>query len=244
MSDRKRAKPAEASGTEVTRFNALRHGVLSRYTVLPVGGRGRIPRLGRRARRRARTAGTDRGASGRGTGRDPLAQAPAAPGGGRRPSARGLDVAPSQPRSDTAKSGGGAARLRSTDLGTPGRPSAPRLTDTEDAVREREEDEAMTAKLSTCSARAATTPTRPRRLREDTQQWWAGTKARDHAELEEDEEPFTAEDSCRAKTPRARPQYATTEGSGSLGPGIEEVRRSNPLSSTNYCCNLCYISVI
>jgi hypothetical protein len=32
-----------------------------------------------------------------------------------------------------------------------------------------------------------------RRLREDTQQWWAGTIARDHAELEEDEEPFTAD---------------------------------------------------
>jgi hypothetical protein len=29
------AFPAEASGTEITRFNALRHGVLSRYTVLP-----------------------------------------------------------------------------------------------------------------------------------------------------------------------------------------------------------------
>ena len=27
--------PAETSGTEITRFNALRHGVLSRYTVLP-----------------------------------------------------------------------------------------------------------------------------------------------------------------------------------------------------------------
>jgi hypothetical protein len=29
------ALPAEAGGTEITRFNALRHGVLSRYTVLP-----------------------------------------------------------------------------------------------------------------------------------------------------------------------------------------------------------------
>src|SRR3954466_5408835 len=27
--------PAQTSGTEITRFNALRHGVLSRYTVLP-----------------------------------------------------------------------------------------------------------------------------------------------------------------------------------------------------------------
>ena len=27
--------PAEIAGTEITRFNALKHGVLSRYTVLP-----------------------------------------------------------------------------------------------------------------------------------------------------------------------------------------------------------------
>src|SRR5215218_10323622 len=29
------ALPTKTSGTELTRFNALRHGVLSRYTVLP-----------------------------------------------------------------------------------------------------------------------------------------------------------------------------------------------------------------
>jgi hypothetical protein len=27
--------PAETAGTDITRFNALRHGVLSRFTVLP-----------------------------------------------------------------------------------------------------------------------------------------------------------------------------------------------------------------
>jgi hypothetical protein len=30
-------------------------------------------------------------------------------------------------------------------------------------------------------------------LREDTRQWWADTLARDPAELEEDDEPFTAD---------------------------------------------------
>ena len=35
MSELKPARPADTVGTEVTRFNALRHGVLSRYTVLP-----------------------------------------------------------------------------------------------------------------------------------------------------------------------------------------------------------------
>jgi hypothetical protein len=34
MTETKPALPAE-TGTEITRFNALRHGVLSRYTVLP-----------------------------------------------------------------------------------------------------------------------------------------------------------------------------------------------------------------
>lgn len=35
MTESKPALSAETSGTEITRFNALRHGVLSRYTVLP-----------------------------------------------------------------------------------------------------------------------------------------------------------------------------------------------------------------
>jgi hypothetical protein len=35
MNETKSAMQAEAGGTEITRFNALRHGVLSRYTVLP-----------------------------------------------------------------------------------------------------------------------------------------------------------------------------------------------------------------
>jgi len=67
--------------------------------------------------------------------------------------------------------------------------------DTEDAVRDMEEDEAMTRQaLDLLNSRrndpyeAATAA-----LREDTQQWWADTLARDPAELEEDEEPFTAD---------------------------------------------------
>src|ERR1700757_5023288 len=35
MTEPKPMPPGETGGTEVTRFNALRHGVLSRYTVLP-----------------------------------------------------------------------------------------------------------------------------------------------------------------------------------------------------------------
>ena len=35
MTETKPSLPAETDGTDITRFNALRHGVLSRYTVLP-----------------------------------------------------------------------------------------------------------------------------------------------------------------------------------------------------------------
>jgi hypothetical protein len=35
MNETKSALPAKIGGAEITRFNALRHGVLSRYTVLP-----------------------------------------------------------------------------------------------------------------------------------------------------------------------------------------------------------------
>ena len=35
MSETTPTLPAESAGTEITRFNALKHGILSRYTVLP-----------------------------------------------------------------------------------------------------------------------------------------------------------------------------------------------------------------
>ena len=35
MNETKSTLPAKIGGTEITRFNALRHGVLSHYTVLP-----------------------------------------------------------------------------------------------------------------------------------------------------------------------------------------------------------------
>src|SRR5262245_51753386 len=40
MSETKPALPAQARGTEIIRFNALRHGVLSRYPVLHWGDAG------------------------------------------------------------------------------------------------------------------------------------------------------------------------------------------------------------
>jgi hypothetical protein len=50
----------KAEGYDVTRFNTLRHGVLSLHRAA-VGGRGGIPRPSRRAGSRARSPGTIRG---------------------------------------------------------------------------------------------------------------------------------------------------------------------------------------
>jgi len=49
MSETKPALPAQARGTEIIRFNALRHGVLSRYPVLHWGdaGEGPLPPIAR-----------------------------------------------------------------------------------------------------------------------------------------------------------------------------------------------------
>ena len=67
--------------------------------------------------------------------------------------------------------------------------------DTEDAVRDTQKDEAMTRQALDLlnSRRNDRYEAAVRALREDTQQWWADTLARDPAELEEDEEPFTAD---------------------------------------------------
>src|SRR5215203_5944434 len=45
MSEPVPALPAKTSGTALTRFNALRHGVLSRYTLLPWEDQGEYDEL-------------------------------------------------------------------------------------------------------------------------------------------------------------------------------------------------------
>ena len=67
-----------------TRFNALRHGVLSRYTVLPWEDRDRVSEPARRFGGGACAGWADRRAPRRGAGWDHLAEAPAADGRGGR----------------------------------------------------------------------------------------------------------------------------------------------------------------
>src|SRR5271167_3441762 len=83
-----------------------------------LGERGRIPRLGRRARRRTCAAGTDRRAFGRGSGRHPLAKAASAAGGGRCPSS-GARRSPCAEKRH-GEGGGGSSRRDRRILGRRG----------------------------------------------------------------------------------------------------------------------------
>ena len=53
MNDTISRNSADTGGTEITRFNALRHGLLSRYTVLPWEDADEYRARGRRTRGRA-----------------------------------------------------------------------------------------------------------------------------------------------------------------------------------------------
>ena len=73
-------KSADGNGTELTRFNALRHGILSRYTVLPWEDEEEYGTLVAALAAEHAPHGADRGASGGGAGGHPVAQT-AAPHG-------------------------------------------------------------------------------------------------------------------------------------------------------------------
>ncbi len=192
MTVTKPAQPAETSGTEITRFNALRHGLLSRYTVLPwedaVEYHALVAAL---VAEHAPQGPTEEHLVEELAGilwrkrRLRLAEAAA--------HRHGLEEALSQ--------SGRTARMAvvhldasdgSEDVAEAIRATA---TDTEDAVRDMQEDEAMTRHaLDRLNSRrndpyeAATAA-----LREDTLQWWADILARDPDELDEGDEPATAD---------------------------------------------------
>src|SRR5580693_3232941 len=185
MNETKSTLPATIGGTEITRFNALRHGVLSRYTVLPWEDAAEYRDLvASLVAEHAPQGPTEEHLV------EELAGILLAEAAAHR---HGLEEALSQSHR-TAKRA--VVHIDAAD-GSEDVAEAIRATaaDTEDAVRDMEEDEAMTRQaLDRLNSRrndpyeAATAA-----LREDTQQWWADTLARDPAELEEDEEPYTAD---------------------------------------------------
>jgi hypothetical protein len=192
MTETKYTLLAETSGTEITRFNALRHGVLSRYTVLPWENADEYQALvAALVAEYAPQGPTEEHLVEEVAGilwrkrRLRLAEAAA--------HRRGLDGTLASYR-ETVKvalvhldAAGQSERVVDAIRAT--------ATDTEEDITEMTADEAMTrSALELLGARrndayeAALAA-----LREDTQGWWADVLARDLDELEEGEEPATAD---------------------------------------------------
>jgi hypothetical protein len=184
--------PAEAAGIDITRFNALRHGVLSRFTVLPwedaVEYRGLLAAL---VAEHAPQGPTEEHLVEELAGilwrkrRLRLAEAAV--------HRRGLDNTLS-PYRETVK----VALVHLDATGQTERAvDAIRATaaETEHDIREMQDDEAMTRHALDLlgSLRNDRYEAALAALREDTCDWWASTLAQDPEEREEEEEPATAD---------------------------------------------------
>lgn len=191
MSEAKEALPI-VTGYELTRFNALRHGVLSRHTVLPWEDadefRALLDALAAEHNPRGPTeehlVEELAGVMWR-KRRLRLAEAAA--------HRRGLERA-LQPHRETVKVA--LVHLRATDRSEAAadaiRASA---SDTEQDLREMENDEAMTRRALDLlgSGRKGAYEAALPALRADTREWWEDMLARDADELDEGEEPATAD---------------------------------------------------
>lgn len=184
--------PATSGGTDATRFNALRHGVLSRYTVLPWEDSAEYDAL---------LAALVEEHAPQGPTETHLVEEIAgiiwrkrrlrlAEGAIHR---RGLGQALESYR------GAVAAALAHLDIGKPigGAAEAFRASpaDTEAALQDIAADEAMTRRAVELldAARPDAYQMALAALREDTRQWWGDRLAADPADLDEDEEPATAD---------------------------------------------------
>jgi hypothetical protein len=184
--------PAQTAGTEITRFNALRHGVLSRYTVLPWENSDEyravvealvaehVPQgpseehlveeiagiLWRKRRLRLAEAAAHR---------------------------RGLEDT-LEPYRKTAKAA--LAHLDVSDEPESASDAVRATTaDTDEDMADTEADEAITRRALNLlgSRRNDAYEAALAVLREDTKDWWADVLARDPDEMEEGEEPATAD---------------------------------------------------
>jgi len=192
MSETIPTRPAESDGTEITRFNALRHGVLSRYTVLPWEDADEY---------RALVAALVAEHAPQGPTEEHLVEELAgilwrkrrlrlAEAAAHR---RGLNGTLALYR-ETAE----VALVHLDAADQSGRiVDAIRATaaDTEADIAEMEEDEAMTRRALDLlgTKRKDAYEAALAAVREDTQAWWANVLARDSDELDEDEAPATAD---------------------------------------------------
>jgi hypothetical protein len=192
MSEIQPTLPAETGGTEMTRFNALRHGVLSQYTVLPWENADEYCRL-------VDALVTEHAPQG------PTEEHLVEELAGILWRKRRLRLAESavhrrglkdtlEPHRNTVK-----AALAHLDTGNQFERvvDAIRATaaDTEEDLLAMQEDEAMTHRAFALlgSRRNDAYETALAALREDTRDWWADVLARDPDELEEDEAAATAD---------------------------------------------------
>jgi hypothetical protein len=192
MSATKASPPTKTEGTEITRFNALRHGVLSRYTVLPWEDAGEYHMLvDALATEHAPQGPTEEHLVEELAGilwrkrRLRLAEAAA--------HRRGLEKTLDSYRNIVA--------IALVHLGAADQSErvidAIRATaaDTEHAIRDMADDEALTRRALDLlgSRRNDAYEAALVALREDTREWWAEVLARDPDELDEGEEPATAD---------------------------------------------------
>jgi hypothetical protein len=192
MTETEPSRPAETGGTEITRFNALRHGVLSRYTVLPwedaAEYRDLVTAL---AAEHAPQGPTEEHLVEELAGifwrkrRLRLAE-----GAAHR---RGLEAT----KSTYGHTVNSALVLidcsgRSEWVGNAIRATA---SDTQEDIVDTEQDEAITKRALDLLNSKRNDPYEAAlaALREDTQEWWAEELARDPDELKEDEAPATAD---------------------------------------------------
>jgi hypothetical protein len=188
MAEPAQVQPAEVSSTELTRFNALRHGILSRYAVLPWEDAEEY---------RTIVAALVAEHAPQGPTEEHLVEEIA----GVFWRKRRLRLAEAAAHrnglegtlSDYSKTAKVAlvhidAEVQSEWVVDAIRAAA---TDTEEDIREMQEDEAMTRRAIKLldSKRNDAYEAALAALREDTQAWWADLLARDPDELDEGEEP-------------------------------------------------------
>ena len=185
-------QPADTSSTELTRFNALRHGVLSRYTVLPWEDADEYQTIvAALVAEHAPQGPTEEHLVEELAGilwrkrRLRLAEAAAHRHGlddSLSPFGRTVKIALVNVEAEV-QSEWVVDAIRTT------------TTETEEEIRETQEDEAMTSRAMKLlsSKRNDAYEAALVALREDTQAWWADMLARDPEEMEEGEEPATAD---------------------------------------------------
>ncbi len=192
MTESDPALSAETTGTEITRFNALRHGVLSRYTVLPWESVDEYQALVASLVAEHRPQGpTEEHLVEELAGvlwrkrRLRLAEAAA--------HRRGLENSFSEYRHTAKAALAHIAKVKmSVDIS-----EAVRITpaDSKEELRDLDDDEAMTRRALEIldSQRNDAYEAALTELRDDTQGWWADTLKLEADELEEDEEAATAD---------------------------------------------------